>query len=128
MVLVQAQQDARALVAEMVDDAVVQTAVARAGVEADIGHAKAAEHLGRDVAAPGDVLVRPSINSVELHLATFPKARVRRRRLRFRRARSRPPPSAEARVRPARTVESAALPPRRLRRQEAFPSPDLLIT
>src|SRR5713226_3433641 len=68
MVLVQAQQDARLLVAEMVDDAVVQSTIARAGVEADIGNAKSAEHLGRNVAAPGDLFVGLSFNSVQLHL------------------------------------------------------------
>src|SRR6185436_797289 len=54
-------------IAEMVDEAVVQSPIARAGVEADIGNAQAAEHLRRDVAAPSDRLVGFSLNSIQLH-------------------------------------------------------------
>ena len=67
MIFVQAEQNARPFIAEMVDEAVVQSAIARAGVEADIGNAQAAEHLRRDVAAPSDRLVGFSLNSIQLH-------------------------------------------------------------
>jgi len=51
MVLMQAQQDAGTLVAKMIDQAVVQAAIARARIEAEIADAAAAQHLRRDVAA-----------------------------------------------------------------------------
>ncbi len=63
MVLVQAHDDPRPLVAEMIDQAVVQTTVARAWVEADIRDAQPAEHLRGDIAAPSDLVVRLSFNS-----------------------------------------------------------------
>jgi len=74
MILVQAEQNTRPLVAEVVDDAVVQPAVARAGVEADIGNAKAAQHLCGDVATPGDRLVRFAFDPIQLHPFTFSPA------------------------------------------------------
>src|ERR1700730_2278357 len=67
MVLVQTQQDTRPLVAEMIDDAVVQPAITRAGIQADIRDAEAAQHLSRTATAPGDDLVGLSFNAVELH-------------------------------------------------------------
>ena len=51
--LVQAEQHLRLLVAEEVDDAVVQPAVARAGIERDVGNVERAQRLGDDVAAEG---------------------------------------------------------------------------
>ena len=48
---VQAEQHLRLLVAEEVDDAVVQAAVARAGIERDIGNIERAQRFGDDVAA-----------------------------------------------------------------------------
>ncbi len=57
------------LVAEMVDQAVVEPAIARAWVEADKGNAKAAQHLRGDVAAPGDLVVGLSFNSIQLHFS-----------------------------------------------------------
>ena len=67
MILVQAKQNARPLIAEMVDEAVMQPAITRARVEADIANAQAAEHLRGNVAAPGDSLVRFSFDPVQLH-------------------------------------------------------------
>ena len=49
--LVQAEQHLRLLVAEIVDDAVVQAAIAGAGIERDIGNVERAQHVGDDVAA-----------------------------------------------------------------------------
>ena len=68
MVLVQAEQDAGRGVAEMVDQAVVQPAIARPRIEADIGNAEPAQHLRRDVAAPGHLAVGLSLGSIELHV------------------------------------------------------------
>ena len=67
VVLVHAQQHAGGVVAEVVDEAVVQAAVAGAGIEADIGDAEAPQHLGGDVAAPGDGLVGGSFDPVQVH-------------------------------------------------------------
>ena len=49
--LVQAKQHLRLLVAEIVDDAVVKAAIARSGIERDIGNFERAQRLGGDVAA-----------------------------------------------------------------------------
>src|SRR5712672_78582 len=57
----------------MVDEAVVAPAVARARVEADEGNAEAAQHLRRDVAAPGDLVVRLSLNSIQFHFFLLPR-------------------------------------------------------
>src|SRR5882757_1456 len=57
----------------MVDEAVVEPAVARARVEADEGNAEAAQHLRRDVAAPGDLVVRLSLNSIQFHFFLLPR-------------------------------------------------------
>ena len=64
MILMQAKKHLRRAVAEIIHQAVVKAAIARAGIEADKGDAKSPEHLGRDVAAPGDFLVGLSFNSV----------------------------------------------------------------
>jgi len=66
VVLVQAQEDAGLLVAEMIDDAVVQPAIARARIEADVADAAAAQHLRRDIAAPGHLVVGLSLDLVQL--------------------------------------------------------------
>ncbi len=73
MVLVQAEQNAGLRVAEMVDQAVVQPAIARARVEADIGDAGAAQHLRGDVAAPGHLAVGLTRGLVDLHVLPFVK-------------------------------------------------------
>ena len=52
MFLVDAQQQLRTLVAEIVDQAVVQAAIARAGRERDVGDFQRAQHLRHRVAAP----------------------------------------------------------------------------
>ncbi len=49
--LVQAQQHLRFLVAEEIDQAVVQAAIARPRIERDIGQVERAQRLGDDVAA-----------------------------------------------------------------------------
>ena len=49
--LVQAEQHLRLLVAEIIDDAVVQAAIAGAGIERDIGNVERAQRVGDDVAA-----------------------------------------------------------------------------
>src|SRR5262249_14900460 len=46
---------------------------ARARVEADEGNAEAAQHLRRDVAAPGDFVIRLSFNSIEFHFFLSPR-------------------------------------------------------
>ncbi len=71
VVLVQAQQHAGPLVAEMIDQAVVQPAIARARIEAHIWNAEPAQHLRRDVAAPRDGVVGRSVDLVEMHV--FPR-------------------------------------------------------
>ncbi len=71
VILVQAQQDARPLVAEVIDQAVVQPAIAGARIEADERDAEAAQHLRRDVAAPGHALVGFALRPVDLH--RFPR-------------------------------------------------------
>jgi len=67
MILVHAQDHARTLVAQMVDDGIVQTAVACAGVEAHIGELEPAQHLRGDVAAPPQFLVRLPLRLVPQH-------------------------------------------------------------
>ncbi len=49
--LVQAEQHLRPLVAEVIDDAVVEAAIAGARIERDVGHAGGAQRVGRDIAA-----------------------------------------------------------------------------
>ncbi len=48
---VQAQQHLRRGVADVIDQAVVQAAIARPGIERDIGNVEIAQHLGHDIAA-----------------------------------------------------------------------------
>ena len=62
MIFVQAENDAGILVAEMVNQAVVKSAIARPWVEADKRNIKAAQHLRGDVAAPGNLVVGFSFN------------------------------------------------------------------
>ena len=109
MILVQAQQDTRPFVAEVIDETVVEPAIARAGVEADIGNAQPAEHLCGDVAAPGHFLVRFSFDPVQLHLSP-----------RYARAKS-PIGNVECCVNRSPTGVSQQA-------RTAFPSPDLLLT
>ncbi len=51
VLLVQAQQHLRALVAEVVDQAVVQSAKAGAGIDGDIGDVERAQRFGDSIAA-----------------------------------------------------------------------------
>jgi hypothetical protein len=53
--LVQAQEHARAGIAEIVDEAVVDAAIAGTGIERDIGNVELAQHAGDRVAAPHPV-------------------------------------------------------------------------
>src|ERR1700761_8965575 len=68
MILVHAEDNSRVLVAEVIDQTVVKTAIARAGVEADIANAETPQHLRRDIAAPGHAAVGISLQLVETHL------------------------------------------------------------
>ncbi len=77
MVLMQAQQDAGIFIAQMIDQAVMQPAIARARVEAEIADAAAAQHLRRDVAAPGDLVVGLSFRLVQQHLHPLRPTRIR---------------------------------------------------
>ena len=49
--LVQAEQHLRPLVAEIIHQAIVQAAIAGAGIERDIGNVKRAQRIGHHVAA-----------------------------------------------------------------------------
>jgi hypothetical protein len=75
MVFMQAQQDAGIFIAQMIDQAVMQPAIARARVEAEIADAAAAQHLGRDVAAPGNLVVGFSFRFIQQHLHPLRPAR-----------------------------------------------------
>jgi hypothetical protein len=70
MVFVQAKDDAGILVAEVVNEAVVKSAIARAWVEANKRDVKSAEHLRGDVAAPRDLVVGFAFDLVQLHVVT----------------------------------------------------------
>ena len=52
VILMQAQQQLRVAVTEIVDQAVVKATKAGAGIERDVFDSEAAQHLGRDIAAP----------------------------------------------------------------------------
>ena len=67
MVFMQAQQHAGIAVAQMVDDGIVEAAIARAGVEAYVFEAEAAQHLRENVRAPCDLVVGLTLWSVEIH-------------------------------------------------------------
>jgi hypothetical protein len=54
-VLVQAQQHLRLGIAEVIDQAVVQPAIGRAGIERDVAQPERAQHVGHGIAAPGGV-------------------------------------------------------------------------
>ena len=49
--LVQTEQHLRLFIAEVIDDAVVEAAIAGAWIERDVGHAGGAQGVGRDIAA-----------------------------------------------------------------------------
>src|SRR5579864_5099897 len=74
MILVQAQDDAGILVAEMVDQAVVEAAIARAGIEADVANAELPQHLRGDVAAPSHAAVGLSFHFIETHALCSPSS------------------------------------------------------
>ena len=71
MVLMQADNDARILVPQMVDQTIVKPPIARPWVEADKWNSKPAQHLGGDIAAPSHLIVRLSYNLVQVHFLTF---------------------------------------------------------
>ena len=50
--LVQRQQHLRAFIAQPVDQAVMQAAIARAGIERHIGNVERAQQIGHGIAAP----------------------------------------------------------------------------
>jgi hypothetical protein len=58
VLLVQAQQHLRPLVAELVDQAVVQPAIAGAGIERGVGQVQRAQHMCHHIAAPAAVRPR----------------------------------------------------------------------
>ena len=58
MLLVETDDDLRPLVSQVLDQAVVQAAVARAGVEGDVRDLERAQHLGDGVAHPFQSHVR----------------------------------------------------------------------
>ena len=68
MVFMQAQQHARIGIAEMVDDGIVQAAIAGAGVEAHIFKPEPAQHLRRHVRAPRHFKVRRAFWFVDIHV------------------------------------------------------------
>ena len=51
MFFMQAEQHFRAFVTQIIDDGIMQAAIARAGIERDIGQIERAQRLGDDVAA-----------------------------------------------------------------------------
>ncbi len=55
MLLVQAEQHLRIGISIVVDEAVVQPAKARAGIQRDKGNFQAPQHFGRDIARPGAI-------------------------------------------------------------------------
>ena len=59
VILVQAQQQLRVAVSEIVDQAVVKAAKAGTGVERDVLEVEPTQHLGRDVAAPRHAVLPP---------------------------------------------------------------------
>jgi hypothetical protein len=69
--LVQAEQHLRPLVAEVVDDAVVQAAVARAGVEREVRDVERAQH-GSDGVTAIDVFLNDSRNWDVPHPLSLP--------------------------------------------------------
>ena len=60
VLLVQAQKHSRVLVAEIIDDAVVQAAIAGAGIERDIGNVKGAKGFRHHIAAENSAFARRS--------------------------------------------------------------------
>ncbi len=66
MLLVQHQQHLRRTIAQVVDQAVVQAAIAGAGIERDVRDLQVAQHVGDDVAAPGLVGRRPGHGTIDL--------------------------------------------------------------
>src|SRR5262249_2570435 len=115
VILVHAQQDRRHLVAEMIDEAVVQTAIAGARVEADIADAEAAQHLRGDVAAPADGFVDLALRRILKHWRLFDSC--------YRRPLGGPPAGGErsgAQIRPSRRTCKASA--RYILRPNAVPS------
>ena len=69
--LVQAEQHLRRVVAEIVDDRVMEAAIARAGIERDVGNLQRTQRFGGDVAAPsGRIVGRQIDRPVELAEST----------------------------------------------------------
>src|SRR5580658_6581134 len=71
MVLVHTENDSRILVAEMIDEAVMKSAIARARVKTDIANTEAPQHLRSDVTAPGDAAVGTAFQLIESHSYTL---------------------------------------------------------
>ena len=66
MVLVQAEQHLRVFVAKIVDDGVVEPAIAGARIQRDVLDPEPAQHLGRDVAGPFHLPVAAQRGAVEI--------------------------------------------------------------
>ena len=62
MILVQTQQHLRRAIAEIVHQAVVKSAIARAGIERHVFDVQLAQHLGCDVARPAHVVGRSIVH------------------------------------------------------------------
>ena len=69
MIFMQAQDHARIDIAQMVDDGIMQAAIAGTGIEAHIGKAKAAQHLRGHIACPSDFIVWLTFWLVEMHVS-----------------------------------------------------------
>ena len=66
VILMQAEQHLGVFVAEIVDDRIVEPAIAGAGVQRDVFDPEPAQHLGRDVAGPFHLAVSAQRGAVEL--------------------------------------------------------------
>jgi hypothetical protein len=67
MIFVQANNDAGILVAEVVNQAIVKSAITRPRVEADERNIETPQHLRGDVASPSDLVVGLAFDLVQLH-------------------------------------------------------------
>ena len=67
MILVQAQQHAGIFIAQMVDEGIVQAAIAGTRIEAHIFEPEAPHHLRRNVAAKTDLVVDLSLRTIRPH-------------------------------------------------------------
>ena len=67
MVLMQAEKNAGVLIAQMIDQGIVEAAIGGARIEADERDIEPAQHLRRDIAAPANRFVRRSLGLVQPH-------------------------------------------------------------